>query len=92
LVKIIKENLSKNQINKNKIKNDLNDEEISKINLYYLDDKFDGDVKSKCKKVYCVFDEDNIIILLNDNILNISYIQSKNILIKIKKIILKKFQ
>ena len=44
------------------------------------------------KKFIVFLDEDNIIILLNDNILNISYIQSKNILIKIKKIILKKFK
>ena len=39
----------------------------------------DNSIKSKCKKVYCVFEDDNIVILLDDNTLNISYIQNKNI-------------
>ena len=112
LVKIITEKLSETQksklkeLNNDLIQNDLNDEEISKITLCFIDDnkskgfcyfkdcelitknirnllkKFDGDVKSKSKKVYCVFDEDKIIILLDNNILNIAYIQNKNILVK----------
>ena len=56
--------------------------EIITKDIWNLLKKFDGDIKSKCKKVYCFFDGNNIIILLNENILNIAYIQNKNILVK----------
>ena len=54
---------------------------ISK-DLKILFENIDDDIKSKCKKVNCVFHEDKIIIFLDDNILNVSYNYKSSILVE----------